>query len=240
MAPSLRVLAVDTSTASGSVAVVEDGRLVAEVCERDVGGHAAWLLPAVKSTIEGAGMGPADIDLFALGLGPGSFTGLRIGVSTVKGLAWTLGRPVMGVSSLEALAMNLAGSGRGVFVCPLFDARKKEVYRGVYRPAGGRMERVIDDGAARPEALADELAALDGEVVLLGDGLVLYGDMLARKVPRCRRASEDLWLVRGSAVAALALAALADGLRPSDPADIRPRYKRRSEAELKADGGKGR
>ena len=103
----MKLLSVDTSSSSGSIALVDGGSLVSLWNSGDVGRHAEWLLPSIDAMLKSSGMTVRDIDRFAVATGPGSFTGLRIGVSVIKGLAWSLGKPVCGVSTLKALALNL-------------------------------------------------------------------------------------------------------------------------------------
>jgi tRNA threonylcarbamoyladenosine biosynthesis protein TsaB len=202
----VRVLALDSSTESGSIVV-------------------KW--------------SPEDVDLLALGLGPGSFTGLRIGVSIVKGLAWAMKRPVVGVSTLKALAMNVRYSD--LTVCPLLDARKGEVYAALYRRAlrDGGMEAVMDDCALKPEELIHRVIGKGGEgekgekagpTVFLGDGLRVYSEKIKEKIKDAIVAPGFLWHVRGSNIAELALSG---GGKEISPDKLTPVYLRKSEAELK-------
>lgn len=230
------ILAIDSSSTSGSIALFEDGRLVSEWTVGDVGTHADWLTRNVSALLESSGREVTDVDLFALSVGPGSFTGLRIGVSTVKGLAWTTGRPVSGVSTLAALSMNLAYTG--LHVCPVLDARKKEVYSALYRVEGTRPVEVVPDGPRSPEDLVREVAdkVSPKGVVFLGSGLNPYGEYFSENLPGASFAPEPLWHVRASCVARLAV----DAGETAEPAGLLPRYMRKSEAEIKAArAGKG-
>src|SRR3989304_2738806 len=127
----MKILAIDTSTPSESIALLEDDQLIAELTTCIQKTHAQRLLPSIKTLLDNIGTKPEHTDGFALAIGPGSFTGLRIGLSTIKGLAWSLNKKVAGISTLEALAMNLPYSDKPVF--PMLDARKKEVYAAVYK-----------------------------------------------------------------------------------------------------------
>lgn len=225
------VLAFDTSSPSGSVALVRDASLVAELTVGSVGTHADWLMRAVVELLGSAGTDIKEVDLFAVDNGPGSFTGLRIGAATVKGLAWALGKKVAGVSTLESLALNLRYSGGAV--CPVLDARKGEVYAAIYAFKGGAGEPLMKDSVMAPEALYEAASGLSSPVVFLGPGLKTYGKAIAENVGQAVFAPESLWHIRASNVALLALQ---NPYAAIPPALLTPTYLRRSEAEIKAGG----
>lgn len=196
----------------------------------NAGRHAIWLLPSVKAHLENAGLDIYQIDLFAVAIGPGSFTGLRIGISTVKGLAWPLGKKVVGVSTLAALAMNIPFSAR--LVCPVLDARKGEVYCALYDTSQGFPRPVLEDSVLAPSALIAELSkrGLDGgAVVFIGSGLGVYSKEIEEGVPGAVLAP-GFSLVRASVIGALGFERSNDAVGPSD---LTPVYLRRSEAEIK-------
>ncbi len=227
----MKLLSVDTSSSSGSIAIVSDGRLVSLWSSGDVGRHAEWLLPSIDALLKSVGMTVNDIDRFAVATGPGSFTGLRIGVSVIKGLAWALGKPVTGVSTLRALALNLRYSAMPVV--PILDARKKEVYAALYKSTGAEMEAVINDAAFSPALLIEQVSGLlaEGvEPVFLGEGLRVYGELLREAFPGALIAPESEWQVRASNIAELALP---DVEGTVDAALLVPLYRRKSEAEFK-------
>src|SRR3989337_1457447 len=149
----MKILGFDTSGVSGSIALSVDGRLMAETETRDVGTHSQWFLPAVDSLLKENSVKMEDIDLFAVGIGPGSFTGLRIGVSAVKGFAWALGKKCVPVSTLEAMATN--GIADGQRICPVLDARKREVYAALFSCEEGRLQRLTPDCVMPPHGVAD-------------------------------------------------------------------------------------
>lgn len=228
------ILAVDTSTTSGSIALTDDCELVAEMSEPVVEAHAKWLMRAIDELFSAIEPTIEDVDLFAIGVGPGSFTGLRIGVSTVKGLAWSLDKPVVGVSTLRALAMNITEVG--ALICPVLDARKKELYAALYRSkAEAETEVVMGDRAMAPAVLFDEIAGLLGDKspIFLGTGLNEYRDSIESSVKGAKFAPEELWRIKAANIAILATL---DGTKPTKANELAPLYKRRSEAEINVKG----
>jgi len=202
---------------------------VSEWSVGNAGRHAIWLLPAVKSHLKSAGLDISQVDLFAVAVGPGSFTGLRIGISTVKGLAWPLGKKAVGVSTLAALAMNVPFSSR--LVCPVLDARKGEVYSALYDTSQGFPCAVLEDSAMTPAALISEISkrGLGGSIVFLGSGLGVYSKVIEEGVSGAVLAT-GLSLVRASVIGGLAFERSGEAV---DPAALTPAYLRRSEAEIK-------
>jgi tRNA threonylcarbamoyladenosine biosynthesis protein TsaB len=217
----VRLLAVETSTLAGGVALLEDDRLRGEYLLDVQATHSERLMPAIDRVLADAGWAPADLTGLAVAVGPGSFTGLRVGLSAVKGLALALDVPVAAVPTLDALAATLPFAG--LPVCPVLDARKGEVYTSRYRWDGVAMRREWEYLALSPAALA---ARLDEPVILLGDGASAIASVHARRAPAHRQ------LASPAAVAVLGLAQLTAGRRVS-AADLVPIYLRPSEAELK-------
>ena len=220
----MRVLAVDTSTMAGGVALLEGSRVVGESLLDVRTTHSERLMLAVDRALTDAGWRADSLDGFAVTVGPGSFTGLRIGLAAVKGLAFALGRPIAAVPTLDAMAAGLPWTTRAV--CPVLDARKSEVYASLYRWDGLAMRREWEYLALSPEALAARL----GEPVLgIGDGAALITSpwmTLVEPVRRGPSAAVVGWLGherlrRGETVDAAALV---------------PLYLRPSEAELKRRG----
>jgi tRNA threonylcarbamoyladenosine biosynthesis protein TsaB len=225
----VRILAVETSTLTGATALLEGDTVVAECRLSLAVTHSERLLPAVDHVLRVAGVTLADVDALAVSVGPGSFTGLRIGLSTMKSLAFATGKPLCGIPTLDALAWSLPFAES--LVCPVLDAKKGEVYSALYRTAGGRLERVWDYRAVAPDALAEALVR-EGPVVFLGDGVTPFAAVFrqvlgdaARFAPPAQR------LPSAVTVADLARAALERG-ESVDPAALVPLYLRRSEAEL--------
>jgi tRNA threonylcarbamoyladenosine biosynthesis protein TsaB len=216
----VRVLGVETSTPAGGVALLEGERLVGEYVLDARATHSERLMPTVDRLLHDAGWSARDLEGLAVAVGPGSFTGLRIGLSTVKGLALALGVPIAAVPTLEAVAAALPWAA--LPVCPVIDARKGEVYCSLYRWDGVRMRQEWDYLALRP---ADLAARLEEPVILVGDGADSVASPWARHVPPSRR------LPSPATVAWLGGERLRAG-RAVPAADVVPIYIRPSEAEL--------
>jgi tRNA threonylcarbamoyladenosine biosynthesis protein TsaB len=233
----MRVLAFDTSSSSGSVALMDDGALVAESNAADVGTHASWLMEAIDRLLVGAHTDIRSVDAFAVSAGPGSFTGLRIGISTVKGLAWALDKRVFAVPTLKALAYNLRS--RGGHVCALLDARKKEVYAALYTFERGSVMTVIEGSAMSPHQLVEAIAraGIQGPVSFLGNALREYSEVMKGGVKDAVISPEALWDVRASNIAAIAFEGSLEAL---SPIELTPVYLRKSEAENAAPGRRPR
>jgi len=217
----MRLLAVETSSLAGGVALLDDERLVAEYLLDVSITHSERLMAAVDRVLADARWSARDLGGLAVAVGPGSFTGLRIAVSTVKGLALALGLPIAAVPTLDAMAAAVPWAA--LPVCPVLDARKGEVYASQYRWDGGAMRREWEYLALSPEAFA---ARLTEPVVLVGDGAAVIRSPYARLLPPpCRVPSP-------ACVGALGLERLRRGDTVA-PAALTPLYLRPSEAELK-------
>lgn len=222
----MKLFILDTSTGVFSMAISSNGHLLAE--ESGVAGPstAARLAPALSGLFDTAGLTPADMDAFAVTVGPGAFTGLRVGISLVKGLSIATGKPAVPLSSLALLAMNASGSE--IPVCPLFDARKGEVYGALYDFSAGTRP-VIAETAADPTAF---LSALSGRVLFLGDGASRYRPLIEEVMgERAGFAPPELNNPRAAAGIGLATDIVTSG-GAVPPAGLLPRYLRLSEAEL--------
>jgi tRNA threonylcarbamoyladenosine biosynthesis protein TsaB len=217
----MRVLAVETSTLAGGVALLEAGRLVAEYVLDVSVTHSERLMAAVERALRDARWAAEDLQGLAVAIGPGSFTGLRIGVSTVKGLALALEIPVAPVPTLDGLARRVPFAA--LPVCPVLDARKNEVYASRYRWDGDAMRREWEYLALAPDVLAGRL---DEPTILIGDGAASVVS------PHARMAPPWLGVPSPAAVGFLGL----ERLRAGDvvkPAELAPLYLRPSQAELK-------
>jgi len=226
----MRILSIDTTVIAGSVALSEDCELVAEIGQEDSGTHSEKLLVSIDQALAEAGWDRTDLEAIAVAIGPGSFTGLRIGLAAAKGLAVALGIPIAGASSLASLALN--GRGFDGVVAPLIDARRGEIYLGAWGVgADGRMEGLMDECVLPPPDAVEKLAALQRKILLVGDGAAAYeGELKAGLGERAVFALGDEARPHAINLAKLALGRLGGG--GDDPASISPNYIRRSDAEI--------
>jgi tRNA threonylcarbamoyladenosine biosynthesis protein TsaB len=224
------ILALDTTTGSGSVALLENARLVAEIDAESGLTHSARLLRAVDYLLKQNGLEIADIDGYAVAAGPGSFTGIRIGLSTVKAFAFASKKPVAPVSSLAALALKLRET-QARLLCPFLDAKKGEVYAALFEAAGGsRLKVVVREGAYGPDAFLASLPA-HRVVHFIGNGVAVYRErILAYLKDNARFSARSLFI--GYEVGLLGYDILKRGSGVSGEA-LEPLYYRRSQAEEK-------
>lgn len=224
------ILAIDSTAKEASAALCRDGAAVGEVNLRAGNTHSEQLLPSVDFLLTASGKTPADVDVFACAAGPGSFTGVRIGAATVKGLAFGRGKCCAAVSTLEALAENVRGLG-GVAVA-VMDARRGQVYTATFDCRGGDPVRLTDDDAMSVTELGDMLAALglDCPVYLVGDGYDVAYPLLSERLSNLALTPVPLRTHSAASVAAVAARMAARGELVDDVA-LSPSYLRLSQAE---------
>ena len=223
----MRILAVDTASGSGSVAVSDGDDFLAEIATARRGTHSRYLMALIDRALQLSGLGLKEIDGFAVTRGPGSFTGLRIGISTVKGLAWATQKPAVGISSLEALAVQAAPTSR--LICSMLDARNHEVYFGRYRFVEGRLKRELDEQAASPAAA---IAGICETCLFIGDGALKYREMITNQLgERAIFALSFQHALRATAILHLSQLEFLKN-RTDTAATLVPRYLRKSYAEL--------
>ena len=224
----MKILALESSATAASVALCEDEALIAQSF-RDTGlTHSQTLLPMTEELLAHCGLTVADLDLIAVAAGPGSFTGLRIGVATAKGLAWAAQLPCAGCSTLEAMAWNLAGLDGEL--CAAMDARRHQVYNARFRAENGTITRLTEDRAIALEDLIEELRGTETTQIVLGDGARLcYEALTAAGIP-ARLAPPNLRQQTAWGVARLGLE-LAKAGRTVPPEELVPVYHRLSQAE---------
>ncbi len=224
----MKILALETSAKSVSTAISENGVILASAYQNTGLTHSRTLMPLVDGMLRSADLTVQDMDLIAVANGPGSFTGLRIGVSAAKGLAWTLDVPCCGVSTLLAMAQNLRHMDTEI-VCAM-DARRQQVYNAVFRAENGVLERRCEDRAISLEELYEELKNSDAPKIIVGDGAKLCYTYLLEKGLPCRLAPPQLIMQNASGVA-LAAQELAENDQTVSARDLVPVYLRLSQAE---------
>lgn len=180
----MKILALDSSGLVAGVALIQDDTLVAEYSTNYKKTHSQTLLPMLDEIKRMVELDLSSLDVIAVAAGPGSFTGLRIGSATAKGLGLALGKPIAAVPTVDALAMNLYASDK--LICPMMDARRSQVYTGIYtfekKEGGYVLDARLKQCALPVEELAERLNALGREVIFLGDGVPVYQNILAEKL----------------------------------------------------------
>ena len=223
----MRILAVDTATTSCSVAIVDKTSLLSEFTLYREQTHSKHLMDMIKAALRMSGLNFSDLDGFAVTRGPGSFTGLRIGISTIKGLAVALEKPVVGVSSLEALALQVSYSRD--LICPILDARKGEVYFSRYRFLNGHLKNQTKERVAPPDKAVDDLSE---SCLFVGNGALLYKEMILEKMGKFASFAPLIQnTIRASTMAYLSMAKFEKN-DTDDIEKISPYYIRKSDAEL--------
>ena len=237
------ILALDSTALVGSVALCDDQKLIAETTINTGHTHSETLLPMVESLLKICGYTLDDIDMFACTTGPGSFTGVRIGVATIKGLAYGRGKPCVGVSTLHALAYNsIMCDG---LLCPVMNARRMQVYNALFSCQNGVMTRVCQDRALAITELGQEFLTCDTPVYLMGDGAELVYDALTREdatfAKKLVLLPERIRHQSGYSVAQVALEMASQGMTTTDaaiaPVYLRPSQAERNRLEKEAAGG---
>lgn len=229
----MKILALDSSGLVASVAVLEDDILVAEYTVNYKKTHSQTLMPMLQAIREITELQLETIDAIAIAAGPGSFTGLRIGSATAKGLGLALEKPLVEVPTVAGLAYNLWGSDK--VICPLMDAKREQVYTGLYRfvPSGNdyRMETLKEQCATSIADIIEEINRMGQEVIFLGDGVPVYANKIKESIQVAYSfAPAHANRQRAAAVAALAGVYYREGKMVS-PAEHQPEYLRLSQAE---------
>ena len=225
------ILALDSTAQVGSVALCEDETLIAEYTINTGNTHSETLLPMVESVLKIAGYTVDDVDLFVCTAGPGSFTGVRIGAATLKGISFGKDKPCLGVSTLESLALN--GVALDGILCPAMNARRQQVYNALFDGNGQKIERLCEDRALAITELGEDLAQNypDRPVYLMGDGAQLVFDALTNTLgARLMMLPERLIHQSGYNTALCGLRLWREGVRTTD-AELVPVYLRPSQAE---------
>ena len=220
------ILAIESTAKAASAALCRDWEILAHSYQRTALTHSATLLPMIDDMLKNSGTDKTAIDAVAVAHGPGSFTGVRIGVATAKGLCWGLDRPAIGVSTLEAMAHLALFVPEGTVICPAMDARRSQIYNALFRMEGGKPARITPDRAIAAADLAAEAAELRSPLWVLGDGALVCAAALEERGVEYALAPE---MHRWQNACGVALAA--QDKTPVGAEDLLPVYLRLSQAE---------
>ena len=224
----MQILAFETSAKAASVALVQDGKLLGESYQNTGMTHSQTLMVMVEDLLHQCGVTVSQLDGVAVANGPGSFTGIRIGVAAAKGFAWGAELPCIGVSTLAAMAVEL-GAWQG-YVCPVMDARRSQVYNALFHVDCGKYTRIREDRAISLQELGEDVKNLSQPIFLVGDGSVLCYNTLLEAVPALVLPPEHRMHQRAVGVALEAQRMMQEGAIPP-AAELVPNYLRLSQAE---------
>ena len=226
----MKILGIDTSALVATVALCEDEKPLAVYSQKCGLTHSQTMLPMVKNVLDNTDTSIDDIDMIAVSEGPGSFTGIRIGIASVKGLAFGKNKICIGVSTLEAMARTIAEFCTDAIICPVMDARRNQLYNAIFQFRGGKLLRLCEDRMIEAPALAKELDAMDQPVYFIGDG---YDIMSRMKLSYQKETPAACRWQNGYGVAMAALARYNETEDKSVFTDrlLRPEYLRLPQAE---------
>lgn len=228
----MKILAIDSSSLVASVAVVEDDIMVAEYTINHKKTHSQTLLPMINEISKMAEIDLSQVDAIAVSGGPGSFTGLRIGSATAKGLGMVWNKPLIHVPTVDAMAYNLYGTDK--LICPMMDARRNQTYTGLYEFVDGEFKIVMEQCAISVDELIEKINEIGREVIFLGDGVPVFMGSLDEKLTVSHSYSPaHMNRQRAGAVAVLGNKYFADG-KYETAAEHEPNYLRQSQAEREA------
>ena len=225
----MRILAIDTSTAAASSAIVENGSLLCEFTINDSKKHSEKMINIVNIALENSGIEINSIDAFACSIGPGSFTGLRLGAAAVKGFGQALNKPVIAVPTLDALAFNVYPF-HGL-ICPMLDAQRNMVYSSLYTTRDNELKKLEEYRAIEIDNLIDRLGEFNGRIVILGDAVSIFGKKLKAALPNIIESSSGNLYPRASSVALLAEKLYKEG-KALKYDELKLYYIRKSQAEV--------
>jgi tRNA threonylcarbamoyladenosine biosynthesis protein TsaB len=225
----LKVLAVDTSSLAATVAIMDDSTLLGEYTIIHKKTHSQKIMPMINELMNTIEIKPSDIDIYAASSGPGSFTGLRIGITTIKAMAYAVNKPVVSVPTLDALAYNIPMTES--LVCPMMDARNNQVYTALYKKEGLKQSKITEYMGISIEELVKLVKGKNHKVVFVGDAVKIHKEYFKRELEeKCEFAPGHLMLQRAASVAQLAFVRANEGMTESC-FDMVPFYLRKSQAE---------
>lgn len=225
----MKILALESSAVAASAAICEDGRIIGEAFIHIGLTHSQTLLMLVDQVLEATGLTHADIDIYAVSAGPGSFTGIRIGVATVKGFAFAANKPCYGISTLEAMAWSAADCN--TLICPIMDARCMQVYTALFQAQEDAIIRLSEDDAIKIAALAELIKQQNKKTVLIGDGAEKFVSTLQNEGADVYLAPASIRQQHASGVAIAAWQNMRKGTEPIQSEQLVPCYLRLSQAE---------
>lgn len=221
------VLSIDSSSKVATVAILKDDVLLGEYILNDKREHSVILVPLIENLLKECNLTIDDIDGYVVSKGPGSFTGLRIGMATVKGMSFGNNKPYISISSLDALAYNLI-SFNGI-ICPIMDALRENVYTALYKNNNDNLEKIMDYTAMDIDKLVDLLKTKNEDVIFVGDGVYKHKQYICDNFPKAHFAPTHLNIIRASSLGELGLKSLKDGI--CDDSNSSPIYLKKPQAE---------
>ncbi len=221
------VLSIDSSSKVATVAILKDDVLLGEYILNDKREHSVILVPLIENLLKECNLTIDDIDGYVVSKGPGSFTGLRIGMATVKGMSFGNNKPYISISSLDALAYNLI-SFNGI-ICPIMDALRENVYTALYKNNNDNLEKIMDYTAMDIDKLVDLLKNKNEDVIFVGDGVYKHKQYICDNFPKAHFAPTHLNIIRASSLGELGLKLLKDGVY--DDSNSSPIYLKKPQAE---------
>ncbi len=224
----MKILAVDTSATAASVAIADENKIIGAFSINTALTHSQTLIPMIDNLLDKTGLGTNDIDAIAVNAGPGSFTGVRIGVAAVKGLAFNRNLPCISVSTLHSMAFNMLGCE--CVVCAVMDARCSQVYNAMFRLSGDKVERLTEDRALALSDLKIELQKYNEKVVLVGDGAKICSDYLGKELDNVFLASVNNRIQNASSVVCAAFEMFTRG-ETMTASELMPTYLRLPQAQ---------
>jgi tRNA threonylcarbamoyladenosine biosynthesis protein TsaB len=229
----MKILAVDTSSMVASVAIVDNAKLIGEYTINHKKTHSQKLMPMIEELMNSLELAPTDIDVYAASNGPGSFTGLRIGITSIKAIAFATQKKVVGVPTLDALAYNI--NANNSLICPIMDARNNQVYTAIYKGENNNLVKVTEYLGVTIGELVEIIKEKNQKVIFNGDGVELHHEYLLDNLGEmCSFPQQNLMLQRASSVAYVAQKLILEGFS-ENCFDMVPFYLRKSQAEREFD-----